>query len=196
MRKEQYIVTGSSESYTYPSLIIPIIPYIEEFRASLGKEKEDFTIWCPFDTDKEILYNGVKVLPSNYVRIFREQGYNVINSHIATGQDFFTYEPEEEYDVIISNSPFKNKKKFFERAIELDKPFAIVNTAAWLNDGGVYNVFKDIHFQLLMPDKRARFFNENGCIGKQPSFKSVYYCREFLVGQDIAWCKIDRDLEK
>jgi len=195
MNVNQYKFTGNDESYTYPSLILPLIPFIEKFRESKRiKAKKDLIIWCPFDLKEDILYNRIKMFRSNYVDIFEKEGYSVIASHIAIGQDFFEYEPEEDWDIIISNPPFKNKKSFFERAISFNKPFCLLNTASWLNDSGVYNVFKDIKLQLLMPNKRAMFFNEKGLIGKRPSFKSIYYCKDFLVGgKDIEWFELKKE---
>ena len=52
-------------------------------------------MWCPFDFES-----------SEYVRLIRENGNKVIATHIDTGQNFFYYEPEEHYDVIVSNPPF------------------------------------------------------------------------------------------
>jgi len=123
MTKEQYIKTGGDESYTYPYLIKPLIPFVEEFREAKGIEtKKDLTIWCPFDLSEELIIDGKKYPKSYYVDIFEKKGYNVVSSHIFKGQDFFEYEPEN-YDVIISNSPFQNKRLFFQRAIELKNLF-------------------------------------------------------------------------
>jgi len=154
------------------------------------------TIWCPFDLKEDMIYNGIKMFRSNYVDIFEKEGYNVVASHIATGQNFFEYDPIEKWDIIISNPPFKNKKSFFERALSFNKPFAMVSMASWLNDGGVYNVFKNKKLQLLMPNKRAKFFNENGCIGNRPSFKSIYYCIDFLQDNDIQWFELNEKINK
>lgn len=189
MTKEQYTVTGGDESYTYPSLITPITKHIEEWREF--NNKQNVAIWLPFDLDKEV--DGFCV--SNYVKIFKEFGYTIITSHIITGQDFFEYEPKEHYDLIVSNCPFKNKKLFFQRALELNKPFALVTTMSWLNDGGLYTLFKDKQMQLLMPDKRSKFFNDKGCIGKSPSFKAGYVCYDFLINGDIKWFELDRSLD-
>lgn len=60
------------------------------------------TIWCPFDLES-----------SAYVKEFLKAGFNVIHSHIDEGKNFFFYEPEEDYDVIISNPPFSQKKIIF-----------------------------------------------------------------------------------
>ena len=119
------------------------------------------------------MYKGINLQPSNYIKVLEQAGFKVINSHLATGQDFFEYEPKN-YDLIVSNPPFKNKKLFFERVLTFNKPFCLLNTASWLNDGGPNACFNDKDLQLIIPNKRAKFFNENGCIGKQPSFKSIY----------------------
>ena len=194
MKKNQYIKTGSDESYTYPYLIKPLIPFIEEFRTKIGiKNKKDLKIWCPFDLKDDLIINGVKYFKSYYVDILEKEGYTIISSHIFTGQDFFEYEPDD-YHIIISNSPFKDKRLFFERAINLGKPFCILNTASWFNDTGVYNTFKNIHLQLLMPDKRAVFFNNEGNdIGTRPSFKAIYYCRDFLQNNDVKWFELTKE---
>lgn len=100
MRKEQYIKTGNDESYTYPSLVCCILPFIEKFRISKEiKNKKDLVIWCPFDLKENINYDGIKMFRSKYVDIFEKEGYSVIASHIATGQDFFEYEPSEHWDI-------------------------------------------------------------------------------------------------
>jgi len=178
-------------------MIIPIVPFIEEFRKAKGiKNKENLSIWCPFDLKKDLEYNGIKMFRSNYVDIFEKEGYKVIASHIATGQDFFEYEPEEEWDIIISNPPFQGKKQFFKRALSFGKPFVLISTATWLNDKGVYDIFKNKRLQLLMPDKRPTFFGKkNNVVSSQPSFKSIYYCIGFLQNKDIEWFELDRTLE-
>ena len=193
MNVNQYKFTGNDESYTLPSLIEGVLPFIEEFKKVKGLD--NITIWCPFDLKEDIEYEGMQLFRSQYVEIFEKAGYNVIASHIATGQDFFEYEPEA-YDIIISNPPFKNKKLYFERALSFDKPFMLISMASWLNDGGVYNLFKDKELQLVMPDKRAFFFNENGLIGKQPSFKSIYYCYKVFDNNPIRWFELDRSRDK
>ena len=181
MNINQLIKTGGDESYTYPNLVRILIPFIEQFKQKLNKQ--NITIWCPFDLENDIEVNNIKYYASNYVKIFKEQGYKVISSHILTGQDFFEYEPNEDWDIIISNPPFKNKVKFFKRALSFNKPFALVSSASWLNDGGVNKVFKNYqnYLALIIPNRRARFFNnDKKVIGDRPSFKAIYYCYKFI----------------
>ena len=67
----------NDERYTPEILVKPIIKYL----------KPNSTIWCPFDTKN-----------SEFVINLEAAGHKVIYSHIILGQDFFTYEPEEDYD--------------------------------------------------------------------------------------------------
>lgn len=65
--------------------------------------------------------------------------------------------------MIVSNPPFTNKRAYFERAIKLQKPFALIMTNTWLNDSAPKRLFKEnnIDMELLMFDRRIRFINPN-----------------------------------
>ena len=77
-------INKSDEFYTLEYAIKPLLKYITS-----GK-----TIWCPFDKEE-----------SNFVKLLRENGNNVIYGHIEEGKNFFDYEPKY-YDYIISNPPY------------------------------------------------------------------------------------------
>lgn len=194
MRKEQYRYTWSDESYTYPSFIYPIIEHIEKFRKRKNIWKEDLTIWLPFDTKENIKYKDFEIEKSFYYDILKKEWYKIIVTHIATWEDFLNYEPEENFDLIIWNPPFKNKKYFFERVLEFKKPFALVWPASWLNDGWPYDLFRDKELQLFIPKTRAKFFRNWKVIWNQPSFKAVYFCLDFLE-KDIMWFELDKSVD-
>jgi hypothetical protein len=153
--------TGSDEAYTPDYGVEPILEYIPE----------GAVVWCPFDKES-----------SEFVKQIRAKGNKVIASHIDDGKDFFEYEPEEHWDMIISNPPFKNKRKFFERALEFKKPICLLMTLAWLNDRYSKQVFIDakVDMQLLMFDKRMKFINPDGRPNDKITFSSGYYCVDFL----------------
>ena len=148
----------NDECNTLPYGVIPIVKYISK----------DSVIWCPFDKDD-----------SNFVVLLKEAGFKVINSHISYGQDFFTYEPDEHWDCIVSNPPFTDKRKIFERALSFDKPFALLMSNTWLNDAAPVQLFMDKQLQLLLFDKRMKFLN-NGKIDNKITFSTSYYCHRFL----------------
>lgn len=128
-------------------------------------------VWCPFDKSD-----------SEFVKQISKTN-KVVYSHIDNGQDFFTYEPES-WDIIISNPPFTNKRKFFERALSFNKPFALLMSLTWLNDAAPKQLFKHKELQLLMFDKRMKFLN-NGTTQNKITFSSSYYCYNLLPKQLI-----------
>lgn len=151
----------NDECFTPDYGVTPILKYIPK----------DAIVWCPFDTSA-----------SEFVKQISQQN-TVVFSHIDTGQDFFTYEPQQ-WDVLISNPPFTNKRKYFERALSFNKPFALLMTNTWLNDAAPKQLFIDKDLQLLMFDKRMHFEN-NGVVNKKTTFSSSYYCWSFLPKQLI-----------
>lgn len=129
--------------------------------------------------------------------MFRENNFKVIASHIGNGQDFYKYEPKEQYDVIISNPPFTNKRGIFERVLSFNKPFALLFSLVWLNDAAPKQIFMSANkkMQILMFDKRMCFKN-NGKIEKTPSFSSGYLCYDFLPEQICLDILDDSEIKK
>lgn len=157
----------NDECYTERYGVEPLLPYLNEF--SRGRT---VVIWCPFDTEE-----------SEFVKVFKEYGYEVVYSHIKNGQDFFTYEPKR-WDIIISNPPFTGKREIFERALSFNKPFCLLMNITWLNDAAPFDIFKDIDLQLLIFRDRMQFKGKKQ--KEKINFKSAYYCRDFLPRQ-IVW---------
>ncbi|MBQ7798073.1 MAG: tRNA (adenine-N(6)-)-methyltransferase [Clostridia bacterium] len=148
----------NDECYTPRYAVLPIIKYLPK----------DKIIWCPFDTEQ-----------SEFVKVFKENGFNVINSHINYGQDFYNYEPQN-WDIIVSNPPFTNKRKIFERCLAFNKPFALLMSNTWLNDSAPKQLFKHKDLQLLMFEQRVQYNNLN-----KITFSSSYYCWNVLPKQII-----------
>ncbi len=144
------------EYYTPKILVEAIIKYIDK----------DKVVWCPFDTEN-----------SEFVIMLKENGNNVIHSHILEGKDFFEYTPEN-FDLIVSNPPFSLKLKVLERLYNLDKPFAMLLGLPILNYQEIGNFFLDKKLQLLIVDKKVSFD------GNTTSFNSSYFCNK-LLPQDI-----------
>ena len=160
--KLMYSSGNNDECYTPDYGVEPILKYIPK----------DTTVWCPFDTED-----------SQFVIQISKQN-KVIRSHLESGQDFFNYEPDE-WDMIVSNPPFTDKRKFFERALSFNKPFALIMTNTWLNDSAPKQIFKDKALQLLMFDKRMKFISPDGRDNDKITFSSSYYCWNFLPKQII-----------
>lgn len=143
----------NDERYTPAILVKPILEYVTK----------GSTVWCPFDLEN-----------SEFVIALKEHGCKVIYSHIKTGQDFFEYEPAEDYDYIISNPPFSAKLKVLERLYALEKPFAMLLNLECLNYQQVGTFFLDKNLELLIVDKKVSFD------GRMPSFNTSYFCNKML----------------
>lgn len=161
-KKLMYSKGKSDEMYTPAYGVSPILEYIPE----------GAIVWCPFDEEH-----------SEFVKQISKQN-PVVRSHLNDGKDFFLYEPDE-WDIIVSNPPFTNKRKFFERALSFNKPFALIMTNTWLNDSAPKQLFKDKDLQLLMFDKRMRFVSPDGRDNSKITFSSSYYCWNFLPKQVV-----------
>ena len=167
-----YKANRNDELYTPRILVECLKPYFENWvERKLNHciccdgpiSYNKITIWCPFDKET-----------SEFVLYFKELGCKVIYSHIDYGQDFFEYEPEENYDILISNPPFSRKLDVFKKCNDLEKPWVMLSNIMCLNYMEIGNYFADSPVQLLIPDKRVSFD------GNPSSFCSGYFCKDFL----------------
>ena len=159
-----YSKGNNDECMTPRYAVLPLLKYLEKYK--------DKIIWCPFDKEE-----------SQFVIQLKKAGHTVVYSHIDNGQDYYEYEPEK-WDVMISNPPFTNKRKIFERALSFNKPFALLMSNTWLNDAAPKQIFKDTDWQLLMFEQRIKFLN-NGIVQNKITFSSSYYCMGILPKQII-----------
>lgn len=100
------IIAGSKddEFYTPEYAIKPLLKYI----------KPSSKILCPFDTEQ-----------SKFVEVLRNEGHEVLNTHIEMGKDFFKLK-KANVDYIISNPPYSVKTEVIEKLFELNVPFAML----------------------------------------------------------------------
>lgn len=146
----------NDECYTPRYVVEAILPYIPK-----GK-----VIWCPFDKSD-----------SFFVKVLVENGFKVLHSHIDDGCDFFNYEPNEHWDIMISNPPFTNKRGIFERAFKLGKPFMLLMTAQWINDAApvdLYLKYSPNGMQMIHFRNRVNYIGYD----RKIPFKSVFFCNK------------------
>lgn len=147
----------NDEKYTPNYAVLPMLKYLPKK-----------TIWCPFDTKN-----------SEFVLALQENNYDVVYSHIRTGQDFFEYEPPA-WDIILSNPPFSNKAEVFKRCLGFGKPFGLLMSNLWLNDSSPAKLFKENELQLLLFSRRIQYDRKN-----RIPFGSSYFCYNLLPKQII-----------
>lgn len=146
---------GNQDEYYTPAYVVEILlPYLQDIK----------TIWCPCDKEE-----------SEFVKVLSNSGYNVIYSHIENGKDFLEYEPQEDYDAIITNPPFSIKNKVIQRCIDLNKPFALLLSATCIQSASLIQIIsKCENFNFIMFDKRISY------TGERPSFPSWYFTNNLL----------------
>ncbi len=166
MNMDEVAGSQNDEFYTPLQAVDPILDYIPK----------GAIVWCPFDTEQ-----------SMFVKAIRGFGNEVIATHLETGQDFFTYEPEK-YDMIISNPPYSKKTEVFERLFKLGKPFAmLVGVVGLFESQKRFNMFKKNKFEIMFFNKRISYFKNYNDEKPElnPPFSSVYITHKMLPDQII-----------
>ena len=157
---------AQDEYYTPSILVNMIVPYLRKWEIEfVNKNGYRPLIWLPFDTEE-----------SQYYKILKKEGFQVVRSHLNDDKDFFHYQPEQ-FDIIVSNPPFSRKLETMERIVfDLKRPFVLLMNMMCINYQNIGNFFqfvgKDIQF--IIPDKKVSFD------GNTSSFCSGYVCYDFI----------------
>ena len=161
MKMDKVAGSGNDEFYTPRYAVEPIVKYIPS-----GSR-----IWCPFDT-----------LDSMFVKTLRELGYDVVNSHIDYGTDFFNCDMPD-CTHIISNPPYSMKTEVFDRLFQIGKPFAmLVGVVGLFESKKRFEMFRDNDFEVMYMNKRVSYFKDyyDEKPSLNPPFSSVYLCSKML----------------
>jgi len=142
----------------------PILQLLEIFEIPKNK-----IIWCPFD-----------LKTSAFVTVLKSEGYQIVFSHIFNNQDFFNYEPPN-WDIIISNPPFTNKRLFLERCFSFNKPFILLFGAFSLAQHGktLNYLWNQLSFYFI--DKPIEFVNKI----KKVKFNCIWAYKNVKLKKDV-----------
>lgn len=164
MKMDKVAGSGNDEFYTPAYAVRPIIKYL----------RANTTIWLPFDT-----------ADSQYTKILKEHGFNIIHTHIKDGIDFFLCSVPE-CDYIISNPPYSKKTEVLDRLFKIGKPFAmLVGVVGLFESKKRFDIFKNNSFEILYFNKRVSFCKAYSEMkpSLNPPFSSVYICHNVLPKQ-------------
>lgn len=161
MKMDKVAGSGNDEFYTPVYAIKPILKYV----------KPNSTIWCPFDTKDSL-----------FLKEFKEDGHNVLFSHIEDDCDFFAMDIPE-CDYIISNPPYSMKNEVFDRLFKIGKPFAmLVGVVGLFESQKRFEMFRDNKFEVMYLNRRVAYFKDynDDKPSLNPPFSSVYLCSGML----------------
>lgn len=135
----------------------------------------------PFDeiyTPIEGVYPLLSIIPKNWViwescygdgdlkRHLEYFGYTVIGSK---DEDFFKTS-KDNFDIIVTNPPYSNKRDFIDRAFQFEKPFAFLVPLTTLEGKKSMELFNEKRIQLVIPNRRINFIP-----GKKGSWFAVMW---------------------
>ena len=178
MKMDKVAGSGNDEFYTPRYAIEPILKYIPK-----GSK-----VWCPFDTEDSL-----------FVKMLKEHGCIVRNTHLFNGQDFFEdtdyiLETIDKCDYIISNPPYSIKTEVFERLFKIGKPFAmLVGVVGLFESQKRFEMFRDNIFEVMYMNRRVSYFKDYNDVkpSLNPPFSSVYLTSNILP-EKIVFEEIDK----
>jgi len=171
MKMDKVAGSGKDEFYTPLYAVKPIVKYLNP----------GSTIWCPFDTEDSI-----------FVRYFTSLGFDVVNTHLWNGDDFFNTCVKSDY--IISNPPYSIKAEVFDHLFSLGTPFAmLVGVVGLFESQKRFEMFSSNEFEIMYMNRRVSYFEdyEDQKPALNPPFSSVYITQNILP-ERIVFEEIDK----
>lgn len=167
----EYVAQGFDACQTPPYAVDPLIPYLDRSK----------TIWEPA--------SGEGLL----VGALRDSSFEVVTSDIINGQNFFDYEPMEQWDCIVTNPPYTLKYRWLERCYALGKPFALLLPVETLGAKTAQAMFKVYGLELILLDQRINFKMPNiGFEGSSAQFPVAWFTWGLNIGKELIFAEVKR----
>ncbi len=139
----------------------------------LGIIPKNFVIWEPCSGQ------------GHMVRFFEQHGYKVISSDISKGQNFLIYEPDEHYDIIITNPPYNLSDQIINRCYTLGKPWLLLMPFNVLQGKQRVLMFRYKGIQLFLLGERINYIIPEEQQSKRKKQKSVCPFWSIWIGHNI-----------
>jgi hypothetical protein len=153
-----YVPQGYDGCQTPWYAIDPLVPYLK------GK-----TIWEPA-LDEGLLAEA-----------FYDYSLGpVVVSDIRSNQNFFEYEPAEDWDVLCTNPPFSIKYQWLERCYALGKPFALLVPVETIGAKSAQVLMQEFGFEIMLLDQRVDFKMPNKAWEGTAQFGTMWLCWNLL----------------
>lgn len=142
-----------------------LIPYLNDF-------KNYFHVWDCACGDGLIL------------KVLSENGFKVLGTDIRgeNPKDFLEYSTDDIGDVVIvTNPPYSRKRQFFEKCLELKRPFALLIPADY--SGWMIEAVRYYGCVKIVPTRRIDFITpsgKDGSVGATADFHSLWLTRNII----------------
>ena len=154
----------SNDFQTPPEALEPLLPYL----------KKDWLIWeCASG-------NG------NLANKLNTLGYRIVRSDILTGENFLYWQPDDNFDCVITNPPFSIKQKFLERCYELKKPFALLLPLTTFETAKRQKLFRENGLEVIFMPKRINFETPSGK-GSGSWFATAWFTYGLNIGKEMTF---------
>lgn len=165
-----YAPQGMDACQTPAYAIDPLLPYLSRFS----------TIWEPAAGE------GLMV------DALLDSGFHVLASDLIRDQNFFFYEPDEEWDCLVTNPPYSIKFKWLERCYQLGKPFALLMPLEALGTRTAQEMFDACGIEIILLNRRVNFkMPEKGWEAGGATFPTVWYTWQLNLGSQLVFGKIE-----
>ena len=113
---ERETAVDGRDTFQTPNYAVDLlVPFLDKVRG----DREDFVVWeCAAGLGK-------------IVRRLEHKEFTVVATDLqySPSVNFLRYDPPFHFDCIVTNVPFSIKRRFYQRCVELDKPFALLMPA-------------------------------------------------------------------
>lgn len=133
-----YTPQGMDACQTPAYALDPLLPYLKQFKR----------IWEPACGE------GLLV---DALQDWTGARFEVIATDILQGQNFFDFEPEHEWECIVTNPPYSIKFQWLARCYTLGKPFALLMPVETLGTKTAQDLFERYGIEVILLDKRVNF---------------------------------------
>ena len=126
-------------------------------------------------------------------RALRRSGYNVVESDITRGQDFFAYRPTIAVDAVVTNPPFNPnqiKSDWMQRCCDLGLPWANLMPVDTIGSASAQKIIERCNVEIIYMDKRINFKMPNKGWSGKSQFSSAWFTCGLGIGRQMTFAHI------
>jgi hypothetical protein len=162
-------------------------------------QERDFFQTPNYATDLIIPYLPAGVIwecASGNGKIANRLARDVIQTDIQSGFNFLADKQESRFDLIVTNPPFSLKRKFFEKCLSYNVPFALLLPVDFC--GWILRAMMDDRSQWLIPTRRIDYITPTGRQGADSTaqYHSGWFCYGLNLPKQITIVELTNEMKE